>query len=170
MIVGLLSVCLLGCVGESERNRKLLQEIDREKQKQVFLQKNLQELSKEVQTVWMRSLKYRFPQVQKIIAQQIPMQLKQLHYIKHIRFTYGNRHNIFVYLTYKTMLKGISPDFVLYLFNSDGRNIHRQRIVYTRLFGWKKKYLEPGVSVSKKYEVKILSRRMPRFFLLGEKK
>ena len=58
---------LLGCQVDSERNQKLTMEIEQKKQSVAVLENNVREILKELRTLWLRSLKYRFSDIRPIV-------------------------------------------------------------------------------------------------------
>ena len=159
---------LLGCQVDSERNQKLTMEIEQKKQSVAVLENNVREILKELRTLWLRSLKYRFSDIRPIGDQEVTLDIPEIPYVKSIRIQYKKNHLLNVTLSYKTHEKKVSPDLILYCFSSDGVNIHRQDLSYKGIFGVKN--LKPGKLETQNCKIEIVSRRIPQYFLIREDK
>ncbi len=162
LIIALLLSLLTACEPRSERNQQLLREMQAEKQKIELLRKNIYEISHEMDVIWTRSLKYRFPQIQEIHISKVDLNIEALPYLKGIEFKFARSQKLDVFFTYKSDKKA-NPCFTLLLFSSDGVNIHRQDIIHSGMIS---SYLKPDKERIDREKIAILGPQIPQFFLL----
>ena len=161
----LLLCTLISCNSKSHRNQKLTKLIECEKEKINILKENLVQLTRELNIIWLQSLKERFPDIKKTIHSEIRIDSKQVPYLKTIYFKRKNTKELEVTFRYKARTTGIKPHFNLFLFSNNGSNIHKEIIEYKNIFGFRKK-LKPGKLITHKTTLKILNRRSPNFFII----
>ena len=167
MLIVVFAAIILSCDPESHRNSMLRKEIQRRTGQLEVMKKNMQQLANEVTAVWIRSLKYRFPDIQQIINQEIAVKSATLPFLQKVRFRYKTNHFLLLTCNYQTDQSKLRPEFDVFLFDQYGVNIHRQSIQYKgKVF---KRYLPSGEEKEERYNIKIVSTLIPFYFLLREK-
>lgn len=164
----LMVFAVASCDVETPRIQKLREEIAANQQTYQHIKANWDGLRKEMTEIWVRSLGYRFPKVQPIDTKEITLLLDKdgLGVLKSVRFQKRSNNNLRVYCTYyHNEPKSIRPQFILYLFDEYGVNIHKQTITYK---GWFGGALSPGKLVTKKFNIDPVGERMPQYFLVGK--
>ena len=156
----------VSCESESSRILELRQKIEAKKQALAQQQKSVNNLSGEMRTLWLRSLKYRFPAMQPIVTDEVLMDLGHygLPFIKSVRFQYLKNHLLKLTCTYQSEEEKVRPVFTLYLFDQDGVNIHKETIHYT-WYGIKAN-LPRKKSVPQDYRITVTSQAIPYYFLI----
>ena len=156
---------IIACDSKSPRNQKLNKLIECEKEKINILKGNLTQLTKELNSIWLQSLKERFPDIKKTIHREIRIKSKEIPYLKSIYFRKRNTKELEVTFRYKTKKNNIKPNFNLFLFSNNGSNILKETIEYKNFLGFRKK-LKPGKLITHKQTLAILNRRSPHFFII----
>ena len=167
LVLMLAAAIILSCEPESHRNNMLRKEIERRNRQLEVLQQNMQQIANEVTAIWIRSLKYRYPDIQPIINQEIAVKSARLPFIQKVRFRYKTNHHLLFTCNYKSNQDKLRPEFDIFLFDKYGINIHRQHIQYKGR--WIRRYLKQGEEKDELYPLKIVSTRTPLYFLLREK-
>lgn len=173
--ISVLLILVLGsCQSDSPQVIKLRKEIAKKRARKKILAQNVALISKELETLWVRSLKYRFPKIQPINGEEVPLDLakENLPYLKALCLArYNSSNELALSCSYKTKEKKVHPKFTLYLFDKYGINIHKQVVTYKKKFFFFGKHLPPGKLVTQKYKIKVAkSRHIPRYFLIGPAK
>ena len=163
ILLCLVIALLASCGGDSEKTKKLAKKYEQIKQEKKILEEQNRKLSTRLQRDWQRSLKYRFPEIKKML-QNVKLSIKELFYIKQVHFIYRNG-NVVAEFSYYTQKQGIKPYFEILLFNADGLNIARTEVKYLNIFRMKK-VLPPGKIIKHKYTINYIIKRNPIYFLI----
>lgn len=169
VLVCFTSLCSLfpACTPDGEKTIRLRAEIEQKKLEIEEIKLELKELHQKVNTAWLQSLKYRFPDVQPITGGEIPVEMANLEYLKNVRFRYLSSHNKIQFTAnYKTNQKDAKPQFYLYLFDDRGVNIHREEISY-RKWGFRRS-IPINKLVTQKESIEYISNSKAMHFLIRE--
>lgn len=156
----------MACEQDEKQLQSLREKIEEEQQKIQLFQKNVETISLEINEICSRSLRYRFSDLQRISTKQIDLNIAELPYLKEIEIKYINTQKMLFYFSYKTQEKKVSPHFTLFLFSSDGKNIHREEIAYKGILG--DKYLKQGQITTQEKTIQLYGDHMAQYFLLKE--
>lgn len=162
----LLVACfMLACDGASQ-NQDLYEAIAAEKEKEKFLQNHLYTLQKELYTMALRSLKYRFPDIQPVLFQKNHLELAHLSYLKAVEILPTKGQKMFFRFHYEAK-ESVSPHFTILLFRADGTNIHREEINYKGFI--RDKYLKPGAKATQDETLHLFGTTQAAYYLIREK-
>lgn len=162
------ALLVISCQTESDKVRELRERMQKNKQKLQNVNDNIRVINEELMTMWVYSLKYRFPRVNSITADEVLLNLAKegLPYLKSIRFQYKTNHDFKITCTYQSEQEKVRPHFMLYLFDQYGANVHKGKIDYKPkylLFG---KDLPKGKLVTQEYNVQVSCSSIPFYFMI----
>ena len=167
LILGIFVFLLAACEPDEETIANLKEKIEQEKQKIQLQRQNVENIQKEIMEIAVRSLHYRFPDIQKIPDEpKISINLPDLPYLKEIEIQTINTQKMIFRFSYKTQEKNVSPHFTLFLFTNDGMNIHKEEIAHKGIFG--DKYLKVDEKTTQEKTIQIYGNHQVQYFLIRE--
>ncbi len=166
IIPGIIALFLIACRAGEQQLQEIKEKVAEEKQKIELLQQNIEKISLEINEICSRSLRYRFPDLQRISGKQMDITVPEVPYLKEMEVQYVNTQKMIFRFSYKAQEKKVSPHFILFLFSADGRNIHREEIDYRGLLG--DKYLKSDQTITQEKTVQIYGDHIAQYFLIKE--
>jgi hypothetical protein len=165
-----LATLFICCESESGQVRELRERIQKNARKLQNMGDNIQTLTSELIGTWGRSLKYRFPKVQAIVSEEVLLNLGKegLPYLKSAQFQYKTNHELKLTCSYQTDQEKVRPQFVLYIFDQYGSNIHKEVIHYKPKYLVFGKDLVRGKLTRQDYKINVVSSTLPIFFMIAK--